>query len=85
MSRDPINGFNPRERGWTDMGEEKKPAVQVRCYETMGIPNSVATCSACKATVTYFPGRAERDGFTSDYVAAEAWARQHVCPQPGRS
>lgn len=53
--------------------------VQIRCYETMGIPNSVALCSICKVTTTYFPGRAEREGFSSDYAAAEAWASKHVC------
>jgi len=45
----------------------------------MGIPNSVATCGDCEEVKSYYPGQAMREGFTSDYTAAEAWARQHKC------
>lgn len=54
--------------------------VTVRCYNTMGIPNSVGACGSCGATETYFPGRAKREGFKSDLDAAEAWVKKHMCP-----
>jgi len=56
-----------------------RPDVHVRCYETMGVPNSVAVCADCKETKSYYPLQAEREGFRSDYAAAEAWACQHKC------
>lgn len=54
--------------------------VKVRCYETMGVPNAEASCTACGAVKTYYPGEARRGGHRTTLGAAEWWANAHVCP-----
>lgn len=58
-------------------------SVDVRCYETMGVPNSEAECNVCGLRTTYFPRRAREEGFDSDFAAAQAWAKAHVCTRSG--
>lgn len=58
------------------MSVRERHDVTVRCYETMGVPNTTATCS-CGQSQNYMPGRAKREGFRDDLDAAQAWAKRH--------
>lgn len=51
-------------------------SVRVRCYETLGVPNSQAVCT-CGEQKTYYPREAKELGFVSDLAAADDWASQH--------
>jgi hypothetical protein len=55
----------------------RQSQVVIRCYETMGVPNSLAECLQCGTKKSYYPGQAKREGFRSDLDAAESWAAQH--------
>lgn len=48
----------------------------IRCFETMGVPNTVAECS-CGDKKSYYPSQAEREGYDNDLAAAQDWAYKH--------